>query len=238
MALDDADGLIAMAQMSAIELHAWGAREADPLHPDWVVFDLDPGEGVDWAEVVRSAHAVRDRLGRSGSPRSAAPRAARGCMSWCRCTPSPDWDWERVKNFCRAFAELMVAEAPERYVAHVKIADRHGRILIDWLRNAIGNTAIGSFCPRARPGAMVATPLAWDEVNAEARSRPLHAADGAGAARAPASRIRGTAFSKWISACPISSRHGHVKRHASPRCRPRIQRRAPASSSARKPRKR
>ena len=56
-------------------------------------------------------------------------------------------------------------EAPERYVAHVKIADRHGRILIDWLRNAIGNKAIGSFCPRARTGAMVATPLAWDEVN-------------------------------------------------------------------------
>ena len=47
----------------------------------------------------------------------------------------------------------------------MKIADRHGRILIDWLRNAIGNTAIGSFCPRARPVAMVATPLAWDEVN-------------------------------------------------------------------------
>ena len=86
-------------------------------------------------------------------------------MSWCRSTPSPEWDWERVKTFCRAFAELMVAEEPDRYVAHVKIADRHGRILIDWLRNAIGNTAIGSFCPRARPGAMVATPLAWDEVN-------------------------------------------------------------------------
>ena len=74
---------------------------------------------------------------------------------------------ERVETFCRAFAELMVAEEPDRYVAHVKIADRHGRILIDWLRNAIGNTAIGSFCPRARPGGMVATPLAWDEVNAE-----------------------------------------------------------------------
>ena len=47
VALDDTDGLIAMAQMSAIERHAWGAREADPLHPDWVVFDLDPGGGVD-----------------------------------------------------------------------------------------------------------------------------------------------------------------------------------------------
>ena len=73
--------------------------------------------------------------------------------------------------FCRAFAELMTAEAPERYVAHVKIADRRGRILIDWLRNAIGNTAVASFSPRARPGATVATPLAWDEVTRSSTRR-------------------------------------------------------------------
>ena len=106
VALDDADGLIAMAQMSAIELHAWGAREADPLHPDWVVFDLDPGEGVDWAEVVRSAHAVRDRLGQLGLASFCRTTGGKGLHVVVPLTPSPDWDWERVKNFCRAFAEL------------------------------------------------------------------------------------------------------------------------------------
>ena len=205
VALDDADGLIAMAQMSAIELHAWGAREADPLHPDWVVFDLDPGEGVEWAEVVRSAHAVRDRLGQLGLASFCRTTGGKGLHVVVPLTPSPDWDWERVKTFCRAFAELMVAEEPDRYVAHVKIADRHGRILIDWLRNAIGNTAIGSFCPRARPGAMVATPLAWDEVTPKLdparftlRTVPERLAR--------LSRIPGAASSMWISACRISSR--------------------------------
>ena len=131
------------------------------------MFDLDPGEGVEWAEVVRSAHAVRDRLGQLGLASFCRTTGGKGLHVVVPLTPSPAWDWERVKNFCRAFAELIVAEEPDRYVAHVKIADRHGRILIDWLRNAIGNTAIRSFCPRARPGAMVATPLAWDEVNAK-----------------------------------------------------------------------
>ena len=52
LAIDDCTAWSRMAQMSAIELHAWGATEADPLHPDQLVFDLDPGEGVAFAEVV------------------------------------------------------------------------------------------------------------------------------------------------------------------------------------------
>ena len=64
LAIDDADGLIAMAQMSAIELHAWGATEADPLHPDQIVFDLDPGDGVAFSDVVTAAIDVRDQLRR------------------------------------------------------------------------------------------------------------------------------------------------------------------------------
>ncbi|MBV8397355.1 MAG: DNA ligase D, partial [Acetobacteraceae bacterium] len=164
LAIDEAAGLIAMAQMSAIELHAWGAREGDPLHPDWVVFDLDPGDDVSWAEVVRSAHDVRARLERLGLISFCRTTGGKGLHVVVPLAASSDWDWERVKAFCRAFAELMTEQEPHRYVAHVKIADRRGRVLVDWLRNAIGNTAIGSFCPRARPGATVATPLAWDEV--------------------------------------------------------------------------
>ena len=77
---------------------------------------------------------------------------------------APSADWDTAKRFCRAFAELMSQEEPKRFLAHLKIADRKGRILIDWLRNGRGATAVSSFCPRARPGATVATPLAWDEV--------------------------------------------------------------------------
>jgi len=162
LAIDDVDGLIAMAQMSAIELHAWGAAEQDALHPDQLVFDLDPGEGLAFPEVVRAALDIRKRL-----------QAIR-LQSFCRTTGGkglhvvvplrPEAGWDVVKPFCRTFAEAMEAEAPDRFLAHLKIADRTGRILVDWLRNGLGATAVASYCPRARPGAGVATPLAWSEV--------------------------------------------------------------------------
>ena len=62
LAIDGLQGLVAMAQMSAIELHVWGATEDDPLHPDQLVFDLDPGEGVKTPEIVAAALDMRDRL--------------------------------------------------------------------------------------------------------------------------------------------------------------------------------
>lgn len=162
LAIDDVHGLVAMAQISAIELHAWGAPESDPLRPDQLVFDLDPGEGVAFADVVRAAHDVRDRLQRIG------------LVSFCRTTGgkglhvvvsiAPEQGWDIVKPFCRAFAEMLSEEQPERFLPTLKKVDRRGRILLDWLRNGLGATAVASFCPRARPNATVATPLSWDEV--------------------------------------------------------------------------
>ena len=122
LAIDDVEGLLSLAQMSAIELHPWGASEADPTRPDWIVFDLDPGEGVAWPEVVKAAHDTRGRLERIG------------LESFCRTTGGkglhvvvplvPDADWSVVKPFCKAFAELMAAQEPTRFLAHLKIADR------------------------------------------------------------------------------------------------------------------
>ncbi|MBV9653468.1 MAG: DNA ligase D [Acetobacteraceae bacterium] len=164
LALDGLPGLIACAQVSAIELHAWGATERDALHPDRLVFDLDPGESVSFGDVVTAAYDVRERLG------------AAGLESFCRTTGGkglhvvaplrPRADWTETRAWCRAFAERMVAEQPERYVSRLAKVERRGHILVDWLRNGLGSTAVASFSPRARPGATVATPLAWSEVTA------------------------------------------------------------------------
>lgn len=163
LAIDDAEGLFAMAQMSAVELHAWGAPEADALKPDMLVFDLDPGEGVPFGWVVEAAREVRARLRQLKLESLCRTTGGKGLHVVVPLKPEAGWD--TVKPFCRAFAETMAQDSPERYVAHLKIADRAGKILVDWLRNGLGATAVGSYSPRARPGAGVATPLAWTEVS-------------------------------------------------------------------------
>lgn len=162
VAIDDAAGLAALVQVAAIELHTWGATEAAALTPDRVVFDLDPGEDVDFAAVVAAARLVRDRL------------EGHGLAAFCRTTGGkglhvvaplrPEADWDTVRAWCRAFAEAMSRDAPDRFVATLPKARRRGHILIDWLRNGLGATAVASFSPRARPGATVATPLHWRDV--------------------------------------------------------------------------
>ena len=164
LALDDAAGLIAAAQFGAIELHTWGAAEADPLHADRLVLDLDPGEDVTFAEVVAAAKDVRDRLKRHGLTGFCRTTGGKGLHVVAPLTPAAEWP--EVRDWCHAFAQRMEAEQPERYVASVPKQRRHGRILVDWLRNGLGSTAVASFSPRARLGAGVATPLAWREVTA------------------------------------------------------------------------
>jgi bifunctional non-homologous end joining protein LigD len=165
LAIDGVEGLIGMAQISAIELHAWGAAEADPLRPDQIVFDLDPGEGVGFSDVASAALDIRDHLQRLGLTSFCRTTGGKGLHLVVPLQPVAHWD--DVKPFCRAFAEALSRDQPERYLSTVKKADRRGRILIDWLRNGLGATAVASFCPRARPGATVATPVAWDDVNRE-----------------------------------------------------------------------
>ncbi len=162
LVIDDVDGLIAMAQISGIELHAWGAREADPSRPDQVVFDLDPGDGVTFAEVIKAAQDLRGQLQRLGLESYCRTTGGKGLHLVVPLEPIADWDV--VKPFCRAFAEALSQQQPERFLSTVKKADRKGRILIDWLRNGLGATAVASFSPRAREGATVATPVSWEEV--------------------------------------------------------------------------
>lgn len=158
----DAAGLVAMAQMGVLELHPWGVTVAERSKPDRIVFDLDPGEGTGFGEVVRAALELRERLAGMGLASFTKTTGGKGLHVVL--PVEPVHDWPAAKGFAKAVSDAMAADAPDRYLTRIAKAEREGRIFLDYLRNDPTSTAIAPYSPRARPGAPVATPLGWDEV--------------------------------------------------------------------------
>lgn len=167
IAIADLDGLIALAQSAALEIHPWGSTLAQWERPDRIVIDLDPGDGIEWSDLVTAAEDVRDRLRDAGLAAFAKTSGGKGLHVVAPLTPKADWPV--VKTFCRDFARKMASDQPDRYVATITKSKRRGKILIDYLRNQRGATAVVAYSTRARPGAQVSAPLTWDELAAGAK---------------------------------------------------------------------
>jgi bifunctional non-homologous end joining protein LigD len=168
IAIDDLDGLLNLVQASVVEIHPWGSR-ADRLdEPDRLIFDLDPGEDVAWSAVIAAAHEVRDRLDGLGLKSFVKTTGGKGLHVMLPIAPGAGWD--AAKAFTKSIAEGMAKAAPDRYVATLAKKARHGRILIDYLRNDRGSTAVGAYSTRGFAQATVSTPLTWDELSERIRS--------------------------------------------------------------------
>lgn len=165
VAIDGLPGLIALVQGAALEIHAWQATLDDLAHPDQIVMDLDPGDGVPWEAVIAAARTIRDRLGEVGLAAFVKTSGGKGLHVVAPLAPTAGW--REVKRFAEAMAKEMARAEPDRYVATVSKAKRTGRILIDYLRNGRGATAVAAYGARARPGAPVSMPLAWEELGPE-----------------------------------------------------------------------
>ncbi len=158
----DIEGLLELVQMNALEFHPWGSHVDKPELPDVMVFDLDPGPGVTWKQVVAGGRDVRARLQEAGLESYVRLSGGKGLHVVAPIARGPSWD--RVKDFTGAFAEAMAAQKPNAYVATMSKAKRDGKIFIDWLRNGRGATSVASWSLRARPGAPVAMPIRWEEL--------------------------------------------------------------------------
>lgn len=163
IAIEDLDGLMGLVQSAALEIHPWGARLADWDRPDLITMDLDPGEGVEWPAVITAAQEVRARLEAAGLAAFVKTSGGKGLHVVAPLVPRAGWP--AVKAFAKGIADAMAADSPDAYVATIAKAKRRGRILVDYLRNQRGATAVATFSPRARPGAPVSMPLGWEELS-------------------------------------------------------------------------
>jgi bifunctional non-homologous end joining protein LigD len=164
--LHSAEDLQALAQAAALELHPWGCRPNEPEIPDRIVFDLDPDEDLDFAEVVEAAKALRGRLEALDGASFIKTTGGKGLhvvvpITGAKAKP-PSWD--EAKRFAQGIATAMAREEPSRYLATASKAKRRGKIFIDYLRNARTATAVAPWSPRARAPATISCPIPWSAV--------------------------------------------------------------------------
>ncbi len=162
ISVNDLDGLLGLVQSAVLEIHPWGSTVVDWEHPDMIVMDLDPGEGVAWQAVIDAAHEVRQRLADAGLAAFVKTSGGKGLHVVSPLKPKADWP--AVKAFTKGLADAMAADDPERFVSTITKSKRRGKILIDYLRNQRGATAVAAYSTRARSGAAVSAPLSWDEL--------------------------------------------------------------------------
>ncbi len=156
------EGLLALAQHSALELHPWGSTAADPDHPDRIIFDLDPPEDTAWGRIAEAAWRVREHLEELGLQSFVRTTGGKGLHVVVPLQPAAGWS--AVRAFAEGVTRRVAARWPDRYTVSHGLAGRRGRIYLDILRNSRGATAVGTWSPRARPGAPVAVPVAWEEI--------------------------------------------------------------------------
>ena len=157
----DAATLAWLAGQAALELHVALARTDDPAHPDRLVFDLDPSDD-DFAKVRRAAGLLLERLDALALPAFVQTTGSRGLHVVVPL--ARDHGFEETRDFAETLCGLLVGAEPDLLTLAQRRRDRGGRVYLDCLRNAHGQTAIAPYSPRALPGAPVATPLDRDEL--------------------------------------------------------------------------
>jgi bifunctional non-homologous end joining protein LigD len=160
--VDSAEGLVALAQMGAGEVHTWLSRIDSPTRPDRICFDLDPGPDVEWPQIRSAAMLVAEEceaMGFSAFLKSTGSKGLHVVLP-----VEPVWEFERIRAFSKAIVDRLVARHPETLVGKMAKDARSGRIFFDYLRNAEGASAVAPYSTRMTLGPSCAVPLAWDEL--------------------------------------------------------------------------
>jgi bifunctional non-homologous end joining protein LigD len=155
--------LVYLANQACIEIHAFLSRVDKLGAPDQMVFDFDPPDGERFGDVRRAALWARDlldgELGLTSFVRTSGGRGLHVHVALNRRA-----EFEEVREFAHHAAEVLARRHPDAITVEQRKDKRGSRIYADVMRNAYAQTVTASYGVRARPGAPVATPLSWAEV--------------------------------------------------------------------------
>jgi len=157
----DSRSLQWLANQNCITPHVWTSRVPDLHRPDMCVFDLDPS-GDDADAVRTAALQVRDLLAEMGLTSGVKTSGSKGFHIVVPLDGRADFG--EVSWFADAVAAILVERDPSRLTQAFSKADRGGRIYVDTGRNAYSATTAAAYAVRARPGAPVSAPCAWEDL--------------------------------------------------------------------------
>jgi DNA ligase D len=163
LVLADLAHVIWAVNIGCLGFHPWPYLAADPEHTDELRLDLDPQPGTDFTHVRAAAAEVRtllDELGIVGYPKTTGNR---GVHVYVRLEPR--WDSYQVRFAAVAIARELERRRPDLLTAAWWKEERGERVFLDFNQNAPHKTVFGAWSVRARPGAQVSTPLAWDDID-------------------------------------------------------------------------
>ncbi|TMJ04324.1 MAG: DNA ligase D [Alphaproteobacteria bacterium] len=157
--IDSVAGLLGLVDIGVVEVHPWAATIDDIERPDMMIFDLDPGEGVEWPFVLETAFRLRALLAAEGF--DCWPKLTGGSGVHLVTPIKRSLTHEDLHRCTKALAERLARNHPGRYTTTPGARHRVGKLFIDFFRNRRGQTAAGCYSPRARPGLPIAMPTTW-----------------------------------------------------------------------------
>jgi bifunctional non-homologous end joining protein LigD len=162
LGVGDVSTLAWLADQACVTLHVWPSREGNLDRPDRLIFDLDPPEGGSFSDVRQAARHVRELMEELDLVPFLQTTGSRGLHVVVPLQPETGYD--TVRDFAREASDLLVSRHPDRYTTAARKEKREGRLYLDVMRNARGQTFVAPYAVRPLEGAPVATPLEWDEL--------------------------------------------------------------------------